>query len=264
MLPIFISVLVITLLSLVGALGLLGLSESRLRRTVPLLVALAAGALLSDSALHLLPESFAHSEDAGFWILVGLLGFFLIESLIHWHHHGGGHVHEDHNGALVAMNLLGDGVHNFIDGGIIAATWMVAPEAGLATTIAIALHEIPQEFGDFGVLLHAGLSPKKALALNLLSGCAALLGAAMAIWVNQPFILVPIAAGGFLYIACADLVPELHKRVGGRIAAVAGAMIIGAVLVWGLPLISSGDGHSHGTVDCEDCGAHDHGHSHGD
>ena len=117
------------------------------------------------------------------------------------------------------MNLLGDGVHNFVDGLLIAGTWMVSPAAGMATTVAVALHEIPQEFGDFGVLLHAGMPVKKALLFNAGSASLAILGAVVILATGGalgigPY-LAPVAAGGFIYVACADLVPELHKRARG-------------------------------------------------
>jgi zinc and cadmium transporter len=259
-LPALVSVTVVSVLSFVGAIAL-ALGPLRLRRVLPFLVALAAGALLADAFLHLLPE--AVEEAGGFtpgvaWgALGGLLGFFAIESLIHWHHHGEDvETHVGHGVEPYAwMNLLGDGLHNFIDGILIAGTWMVSPEAGLATTVAVALHELPQEFGDFGVLLHAGVPVRRALLLNGVSAATAVLGALVALASGSAFdlqaVLLPVAAGGFLYVACADLVPELHRRArGSGLLPVAFALAVGVAVVAVLPLLL-GDGHAHG-----------HGHDH--
>jgi len=224
-LPVLAAVLAVSLLSVVGAVVLLG--RGWVKSLLPLLVALAAGALLGDTFLHLLPHAV---EDAGdrftpmiaYGVLAGLVGFFLIEGVLHWHHHGED-VHDHAPGGIHSfgwMNLIGDGLHNLIDGMLIAGAWLASPEAGLATTIAVALHEIPQEFGDFGVLIHAGFTPRKAIVLNLLSGLAAVVGAVFVLVTSGDHglaqFLVPVAAGGFLYIACADLVPEMRKRAHGK------------------------------------------------
>ena len=229
-LPALTSVVVVSILSFVGAVAL-ALGPARMRGVVPFLVAVSAGALLGDAFLHLLPEAAEHQGGFGGTVawsaLGGVLFFFLVESVIHWHHHGDdmdAHAHgHGHVSSLAWMNLLGDGLHNLVDGILIAGTWMVSPEAGMATTVAVALHEIPQEFGDFGVLLHAGLPVKKALLLNAASASVSILGALVILAIGsdlgiEPY-LGPIAAGGFLYVACADLVPELHKRARGLPAA---------------------------------------------
>jgi zinc and cadmium transporter len=257
-LPAILSVVAVSLVSLTGA-SLLFLGRARVDRLLPALVALAAGALLGDAFLHLLPE--AVERDGGFsgriaWgALGGLLGFFVIEQAIHWHHHGediGPGAEGVHSVAW--MNLLGDLLHNAVDGMLIAGAWLVSPEAGLATTFAVALHEVPQEFGDFGVLVHAGLPPRRALLLNLLSAAAALLGAVLVLLVEGAAglegVLAPIAAGGFLYVACADLVPELRKRADrGHLVRTCLALGAGVVL---MALIGAhGDGAHHG---------HDHPH----
>ena len=159
-LPVLAAVAAVSLLSVIGAVVLLG--RGWVKSLLPLLIAIAAGALLGDTFLHLLPH--AVEEEGGFTptiaygVLAGLLGFFLIEGVLHWHHHGED-VHEHGPDGIHSfgwMNLLGDGLHNLIDGMLIAGAWLVSPEAGVATTIAVAQHEIPQEFGDLGVLHHAG------------------------------------------------------------------------------------------------------------
>ena len=221
--PVLLAVTAISLISVLGAVILLG--RGNVQRYLPVLVALAAGALLGDTFLHLLPHAVmdqgGFTSTISYGVLGGLIGFFFIEGLIHWHHHGED-VHHHAPGEVHSfgwMNLIGDAIHNFIDGMLIASAWIVGgPEAGIATTIAVALHEGPQEFGDFAVLLHAGFSVKKAVVLNLLTALSAILGALVVLTLGDTGladIMVPIAAGGFIYIACADLVPEIRKRAKG-------------------------------------------------
>jgi zinc and cadmium transporter len=145
------------------------------------------------------------------------MAFFVLERFLHWHHHGEDtdNVHIHPVGKLI---LVSDGVHNFLDGVIIAASFAVSIPVGVATTLAVILHEIPQEIGDFAVLLHAGYSKKQALLVNFLSGLTALLGAVVFFLLAEfaevfALYLVPLAAGGFIYIALADLIPELHRTV---------------------------------------------------
>lgn len=267
-LPALLSVAAVSVLSFVGAASL-ALGPTRVRLLVPFLVAVSAGALLGDAFLHLLPE--ASAEHGGFggtvaWCaLGGVLFFFLVESVIHWHHHGEDVEEHEHGhgrvSSLAWMNLLGDGLHNFVDGILIGGTWMVSPAAGMATTVAVALHEIPQEFGDFGVLLHAGLSVRRALWLNAASASVAVLGALLILVTGsdlgvEPY-LGPVAAGGFLYVACADLVPELHKHVRGRrLLATLFALALGVVVVTVLPSLVGEHLHPGSHVEGSD---HEHG-----
>ncbi|MCB9901477.1 MAG: ZIP family metal transporter [Planctomycetota bacterium] len=257
-LAILVSIALISLISVVGAALLL--RGGRVHRHLSFLVALAAGALIGDVFLHLLPHAVedagAFSPQIGWGILGGLLGFFLIESLLHWHHHGED-VHDHEPGGLHSfgwMNLIGDALHNAIDGMLIAGAWIASPEAGLATSVAVLLHEVPQEFGDFGVLLHAGFSPSRALWWNLGCAASAFLGAGvvLAFGTNDAVqaMLVPIAAGGFLYIACSDLVPEMRRRARGK-----GLIMVLLALALGLGCMAAlgsvegllGDlGHAHG------------------
>jgi zinc and cadmium transporter len=254
-LPVLLSVAAVSVISFAGA-GVLALGPDRVKRLLPTLIALAAGALIGDAFLHLLPEAVEHAggftSKVAWGTLGGLLGFFVIEQVIHWHHHGediepgAGHVHH-----VAWMNLLGDMLHNFVDGMLIAGTWLVSPEAGLATTVAVALHEIPQEVGDFGVLLHAGMTPRRALGLNFLSGCAAVVGAVIVLLLDGDAglgeLLTPIAAGGFLYVACADLVPELRARARGRaLLGVAFALALGVVVIALLGFLPHEHAHGHG------------------
>ncbi|MFV1958283.1 MAG: ZIP family metal transporter [Planctomycetota bacterium] len=256
--PALISVALVSLLSFSGA-ALLALGPKRLQQLLPPLVALSAGALLGNAFLHLLPQaSEVHHGFGGLvaWTtLAALLGFFLVESVIHWHHHGEdvdgpAHAHARQGVSSFAwMNLLGDGLHNFVDGLLIAGTWMASPAAGLVTTVAIALHEIPQEFGDFGVLLSAGLPVRRALLLNALSAATAIVGALVILLAGgrlgiEPYLL-PVAAGGFIYVACADLVPEIHRRARGwNLVTSVAALGLGILLVAVLPVLV-GEGHAH-------------------
>ena len=214
------AVTVISLLSLVGSLTLVVRKET-LRRVLPYLVALAVGAMLGTTFLHLLPElaSAGFTEAIGAKILVGVLVFFMLERYLHSHDHG----HDQH--ADVApyawLNLVGDGFHNFADGMIVAAAWVHGPAFGLPATIAIALHEIPQELGDIGILLHAGMKPKKAVLFNLLSAGLAIVGALASLLLGERIegfgdAVLAFAAGGFVYVALADLIPELHHGRHGR------------------------------------------------
>ena len=213
-----ISVFIVSLISLIGVLTL-SVSLEKLKKILIFLVSFSAGALLGDAFLHILPEI---SEEAGFNIdtailmFIGLMVFFILEKYIHWTH-----CHEplsdEHPHHLATMNLVGDGLHNFLDGLIIAASYLVSVPLGIATTLAIILHEIPQEIGDFGVLIHSGFSKVKALWYNMLSAWVAVLGTVLGLVLkdfsgNLSAKVLPIAAAGFIYIATADLIPELHKE----------------------------------------------------
>lgn len=213
-----VSVLIVSAVSLAGVFTL-SLKEIFLKKYIFIFISLAAGALLGDAFIHLIPESLEGPLDPALvstLIIFGILIFFILEKFFHWHHHG-----EDANephaihpiGKLI---LVSDGVHNITDGIIIGASFLVSFPLGVATTLAVILHEIPQEIGDFAVLLHAGYSRKRALLLNLLSGLTAVIGVLIAFIlgsVGESFnvIMLAIVAGGFIYIAIADLIPELHK-----------------------------------------------------
>lgn len=207
----------VSLVSLVGVFTL-SLKEERIRKYIFLLVSLAVGALLGDAFIHLIPEAFESSISplsVSLLIISGLLFFFILEKFLHWHHHGDDTEASDIHpvGKLV---LFSDGVHNFIDGVVIGISFLVSTPLGIATTVAVILHEIPQEIGDFAVLLHAGYTRKKALWLNFISALSAILGTLLAFLLGEggesfTTWILPIAAGGFIYIAVADLIPELHK-----------------------------------------------------
>jgi zinc and cadmium transporter len=226
-----VSVLLVSFVSLVGVFTL-ALNQKWLRRSLVFMVAFAAGAMLGDAFIHLLPEAveeLGFTLEVSFAVLAGILIMFIVEKVIHWrHHHAGGetgpHIHHAHTHIhsdkqpFVWVNLVGDAVHNFIDGLVIGAAYIVSVPVGIATTLAVLLHEIPQEIGDFGVLVHGGFSSKEALILNLVTAGSAIAGAVLVFvigaWVVDLSIwLVPFAAGAFIYIAGSDLIPELHKEI---------------------------------------------------
>ena len=209
------SVIVVSLTSLIGIVVVV-MDERRLRTALFIMVSLAVGAMFGDAFLHLLPEAFATTTSptaTSLYILGGILVFFVLEKFLLWRHeHSPGHVHP-----VGYMNLAADGVHNFIDGILLGTSYLVSLPVGWATTLAVLLHEIPQEIGDFGVLLHAGFSRRQALFVNLMVALLAIVGAAIALmagaYVRQlPGAILPMSAGAFIYIAGSDLVPELHRE----------------------------------------------------
>lgn len=208
--------IVVSLISLIGIFSLL-LNEKLLNRILLLLVGFGAGGLIGGAFLHLLPEALERSKNFTTlftYVILGFILFFILEKYLFWHHCHKGRC-EIH--PFTYLNLVGDGIHNFIDGLIIGASFFVDTKVGIVTTYAIILHEIPQELGDFGVLLYGGFSKFKALAYNFLSAATAILGTIIGyIFASQVSgfsnALLPIAAGGFIYIASCDLIPELHKE----------------------------------------------------
>jgi zinc and cadmium transporter len=232
----------ISALSLVGSVGLV-VSRDTLEKTLFFVVAFAAGALLGDAFFHLVPE--VAESEAGFdpaasaSLLSGVMALFVLEKVLHWHH---AHFPREEVLHPVAItNLVGDGLHNFIDGAIVAGSFAVSVELGIASSIAVALHEIPQEIGDFGILLHAGLAPRRALTLNFVSALLAVAGAIVVLlFVSIDTVersLVPFSAGAFVYIASTDLLPDLHKEAQpGRsalqlVALLSGVGVMAALLL---------------------------------
>lgn len=211
---ILLATLVVSSISLVGIL-FTGLKESPPDRLLEYFVSFAAGGLLGGAFFHLLPEAAGADDPRNFsYVLSGILVFFLVEKFLKWRHCHAGHC-DAHT--FTYVNLIGDGVHNFIDGMVIAASFAQDIRLGVATTVAVAIHEVPQEIGDYAILLYGGFSKRKALTYNFLSALLAILGAVIAfIFLEKSFLmerfLVPFAAGGFIYMALVDLMPELHKR----------------------------------------------------
>lgn len=232
------AVLVISATSLVGAISL-AISQAKLKGLIILFVSFSAGTLFGDVFFHLLPE---FVEETGWttelsWaMLVGILFSLVLEKLVRWRHcHMPITKHHVHHFAV--MNIVGDAIHNFIDGMIIAASFILSSQVGVATTIAVLLHEIPQEMGDFGVIIHSGVSRTKALLLNFATALTALLGVFAVFMLGDTATsftqwLVPFAAGTFLYIAGSDLIPELHKEQSWRVSlAQIATFIIGLVVM---------------------------------
>jgi zinc and cadmium transporter len=211
-----VSVTIVSLLSLLG-LAAFPFGEEKIKKFLIWAVAFAGGTLLGDAFLHLIPEAYKNGDGVGiaFSILAGMLAFFVLEKFIHWHHcHEIGC--EEHNAAFSYVIMIGDGAHNFIDGMIIAASYMVSIPIGIATTMAVIFHEIPHEIGDFASMLYGGFSKMKALWYNFLAGILAIFGALLVLIIGTNFTdltyyLIPFAAGGFIYVASADIIPELHK-----------------------------------------------------
>jgi zinc and cadmium transporter len=244
------SVVIVSLISFVGIIAL-SFNETRLRKILFLLVALATGTLFGDVALHLLPEIFSLGRNnllgAG-GMLAGILVFFSLEKFLHWRHSHqvddcDNPLHHHQIQSVGYLNLIADGLHNLLDGAIIGASFLVNPAIGLATTLAVILHEIPQEIGDFAILINAGFSRVRAIWFNALSASLAIIGAIIALFLGlaieqfTPFLLA-LAAGGFLYIAGSDLVPELHKTTDLKKSSLQLlAIIIGIALMLLLKLV---------------------------
>jgi len=208
----------VTTVSLIAFVGIIfiGLKENLLKRILMALVGFASGTLLGGAFLHLLPEALKETNSIEiplYYVILGIVSFFALEKFLYWRHC---HEEECPVHMFVYLNLVGDGIHNFIDGMIIAATYIFSFDLGFATTLAVIFHEIPQEIGDFGVLIYGGLTKRKALTYNFISALTAILGAittySLAYLQSIEALLVPFATGGFIYIAATDLMPELHKK----------------------------------------------------
>ena len=233
-----ISVLLVSFTSLIGVLLLFHGGELGNDRLMGL-VALSAGGLLGGAFLHLIPEAYGEfpSSSVSLYLLFGVFASYLLEMVIGWRHC---HIptSDDHPHTFAYVNLVGDAVHNFIDGLIIGGAYMSSVTLGVSTTLAVTLHEIPQELGDFGVLLYAGFKPRKALLFNLASALTAVLGALVALYLGSyaeelTGFLLPFAAGNFVYIAGSDLVPELRdqKDVGKGLVQL-GLMCLGVFFMY--------------------------------
>jgi len=230
----------VSIISLIG-IATLTLRDELLGKIVLGLVGFSAGALMGGAFLHLMPEALEASESTLVfsYVIIGFILFFLLERLLYWRHCHDGRcdVH-----IFTYLNLVGDGIHNFVDGLIIAASFISGIQLGVVATLAVILHEIPQELGDFGVLVYGGLSKAKALFYNLLSALTAILGAFIGYFVSSyvesfTVLLVPLAAGGFIYVSGSDLVPELHKETEMRRSMLSfGFFLVGILFMWVLRL----------------------------
>jgi zinc and cadmium transporter len=223
---------------------------------VPVMVSYAIGALLGAVFLEILPHAVEHAgnfQTMGGVVLGGILGFFILEKLVLWRHchteHCEAHgtpAHDHDHGRSGMMITVGDTVHNFVDGVMIAAAFLVDMKLGVVTAFAIAAHEVPQELGDFLILLHSGYSKTKALVLNLVASAAMLAGAVLGYFLladMQEFLpyMLGIAASGMIYVAVADLIPGLHKRVElGHTAQQVLLIGLGVLTVWGAGALAEG------------------------
>ncbi|MCS7115303.1 MAG: ZIP family metal transporter [Nitrososphaerota archaeon] len=213
------SVIVVSLVAFVGII-FVGLNEGLLKNITTTLVGFASGTLLGGAFFHLLPEALTSEGDSTIifgYVIAGIVAFFTLEKFFYWRHC---HEKECPTHTFVYLNIIGDGIHNFIDGMVIAATFLVSFDLGFATTLAVVFHEIPQEIGDFGILVYGGMSKKRALTFNFVSAVTAVAGALTTYFLaylrSVEALLVPLAAGGFIYIAATDLMPELHKKLHAR------------------------------------------------
>jgi len=235
-----IATIAVSLISFAGVLTL-SFKEKLLNKLTLLLVAFSAGALIGGAFLHLIPEALegGMADSIFLYVILGFVVFYILEKVLRWRHchKGKCDVH-----MFTYLNLVGDTVHNFIDGLIIVASFIVDLKLGFVTTLAVIAHEIPQEFGDFGVLIYGGFTKTKALLYNFLSGLAAILGAIVGYFlysVMQESIiyLLPLTAGGFIYIAASDLIPELHKESDIKKSLMPFIFfLIGLAFMWGAKL----------------------------
>lgn len=211
--------ILVSLISLVGIFSF-AFKNDLFKRILLLLVGFSAGSMIGASFFHLLPEALEHAKDTNIflYLVLGFTLFFLLERYFYWRHchEGKCEVH-----SFVYLNLLGDGMHNFIDGMIIAAGFVTDVKIGFITTLAVISHEIPQEMGDFAVLVFGGLKKSKALFYNFLSALTAVMGALLGYFVSEKVhgfsnFLLPFACGGFIYIASSDLIPQLHHQAENK------------------------------------------------
>lgn len=210
-----IATLIISLISLLGVFFVF-IKPKILTRLTLFFVSFAVGGLLGDAFIHLIPESFEHFDSSvisSLLILIGILIFFILEKFLLWHHCHDADCQQSTK-HVATLSLVGDSVHNFIDGALIAASFNLSFFVGLTTSLAVVLHEIPQEIGDFGILVHHGISVKKAIVYNFLTALFSVLGVLFVSFLGRDLsaFLVPITAGGFIYLASTDLIPELHRH----------------------------------------------------
>ncbi len=240
------SVILVSLLSLLGIAFFL-FKESFVKKSLLLFVSFSTGGLLGDVFIHIMPDLAKNTATFGrslYVILVGIVFSFVIEKIIHWRHCHALPSEEcaDHHHTVGFMSAMGESVHNFIDGIVIASSYLASFPIGISTTLAVVFHEIPHEIGNFAVLLHSGFGRKKSLLLNLLSASTSILGALFVLLMSRALLsftdsLLPFAAGNLLYIAGSDLIPELHKEtawrksVGQLIALIAGMAVMSLLLL---------------------------------
>jgi len=244
LLTILIFTLIGSVASLIGGLILL-ISQKRTLKISHLLISFAAGTLLGTAFFDLMPEALeeANGTNIFLWVISGILVFFILERFLQWFHH---HNDDDHKGLekakrkqILSLIIIGDSIHNLLDGVVIAASFLVSVPLGIVTAFAVAAHEIPQEIGDFAIFLHNGVSRKKTIIINLLSAVVSIFGAVVTFYIRDSIqgllpILLSITAGFFIYIASSDLIPEIHQHEGKKGLAFIETflLILGAFLVY--------------------------------
>jgi zinc and cadmium transporter len=235
------------LVSLTGAIALLR-SRHGAKLLADYATPFAAGALLAAAFLDLLPEGLELSgPNVLTWTLVGIVVFFLLESVLNWFHHH--HEHDNNVDPTVSLIVTGDTIHNFIDGAAIAAAFLISLPTGIVTTIAVAAHEIPQEIGDFGLMLNKGLRRRQALLVNLLSSVATTVGAVLFFSLGSGndallTVLLGLTAGFFIYIAASDIIPGIHESTSRR-----GLKIKSLLLLLGVALVAATTTLAHQIID---------------
>lgn len=226
--------IVISAISLIGVIALI-LKEKVLEKLLFSLVAFSAGTMIGGAFLHLLPDAFERC-NAGmsvfYFVLIGFVSFFMLEKFFYWRHchEGKCDVH-----AFTYLNLIGDGIHNFVDGIMIGTSFVIDVRFGIITTLIILFHEIPQELGDFGVLVYGGFKKSKALLFNLIFQSTAIIGTIIGYRFSNSIenfscLFLSFAAGGFIYIASCDLIPELHKQPDSKKAIISMAFFLLGIL----------------------------------
>lgn len=233
LLQILLAVFIVSLISLLGI--FIFLKIKILNKVLFFLVSFAAGSLLGVAFLDLLPAALESGPKEGVMILIlfGILSFFILEKFLYWHHH---HIGENVHG-FTYLTLIGDAIHNFLDGMVIAISFLNSTALGIVTTIAIIAHEIPQEIGEFAILIYGGFSKLKALTYNFLSALTAVVGALVAYFFSSVQSLsayvTAFAIGGFIYIASTDLIPEIHKEKGlGKSFLQFLLLVFGMLVIW--------------------------------
>lgn len=236
---ILLSTIIISLVSLVGVI-FLGLKEEQTQKLIYILVSFATGSLIGGALLHLLPEAVEASKSAFVHTILGIFFFLILEKILYWRHCHKGHC-DIHN--FTYLNLVGDGVHNFIDGIVIGSSFVVNPGLGLTTSLAILFHEIPQELGDFSILIYGGLKKSRALLYNLLSALSCIAGGVIAYFASSAIFgiktfLLGFTAGGFLYIAMVDILPELRAtaKLSQTLVQIL-LVVLGVGFMWGIKSI---------------------------
>lgn len=263
-----------SVVSLAGGLALIAHKKLRLkagRWALPF----GAGALLAAAFISMLPEALEHGNVTTILLfaLGGFLAFFVLERLIGWfhHHHHDAAVHGARDKTHVAMVVAGDTLHNAIDGMALGAAFLVNPAVGITTSLAIAAHEVPQEIGDFGILLGKGVRPRRVVLINLLSALATVVMALLTFWLGglagiDPAPFMALAAGMFIYVAASDLIPDIHEQPQREGNAQALMLLIGVVAITTVALLMphshEHDTHEREMVELQGVDHHDHDNEH--